>query len=136
MKRHPSNTACARLWLSRTFALCVAAAMLGLAGTARSAQSAAREGSGNAAGASTRVNGRDVPYQELEHHVGEQIEIHTTYGTVRRGTLTQYTNVELTVKLNNHGAIELSVPRDTVQRATLIGDVAPTAKEAGSAQKN
>ncbi|MGA9423302.1 MAG: hypothetical protein WBW61_13150 [Rhodanobacteraceae bacterium] len=117
--------------------MCVLATMLGsTAASARSAQSAARDGARSAVVASTRADGRDVPYEELENHVGDEIEIHTTYGTVRRGTLTQYTSVELTMKLDNHGEIDLSVPRETVKSVTLIGSGATPGKDTGSAQKN
>ncbi len=61
---------------------------------------------------------REVGYQDLEKHVGERIVVHTTNGTVRSGTLLKYTNVSITVQLGPEaGAIELSMPRNTVRTA-------------------
>ncbi len=83
--------------------------------------------------------GREVPYAELEQHIGERIEIRSTYGTVRRGVLTKYTNVELTLRLDfGKGTIELTVPKDTVASAWLLGPepAAHGARNAARAEKN
>ncbi len=69
-------------------------------------------------------NQREVSYQELEKHVGARIVVHTTNGTVRSGTLLKYTNVAIAVQLGPEaGAIELSMPRNTVRTAWVT--VAP-----------
>ena len=36
--------------------------------------------------------GEPVAYDALEHHVGDEIAIETTFNTVRRGKLVKYTN--------------------------------------------
>lgn len=83
--------------------------------------------------------GHVVDYTELENHVGAEVVIETTLGTVRRGTLVKYTNPGLTLQLGpEHGSIDLSVPRETVRSASVMDATAPVEDAAGadSAKKN
>ncbi len=83
--------------------------------------------------------GHVVDYKELENHVGEQVVIETTLGTLRRGTLIKYTNPALIVKLGpENGSIDLTVPHETVRSASVMDAVEPAPDDAGarSAKKN
>jgi hypothetical protein len=65
--------------------------------------------------------GKLVEYTELEQHVGSDIVVETTLGTVRRGKLLKYTNPGLTIQLGpEHGSVEFSVPRETVRNVSLV----------------
>ena len=65
--------------------------------------------------------GKLVEYTELEQHVGSDLVIETTLGTVRRGKLLKYTNPGLTIQLGpEHGSVEFSVPRETVRNVSLV----------------
>jgi hypothetical protein len=69
----------------------------------------------------SQPTGKLVEYTELEQHVGSDIIVETTLGTVRRGKLIKYTNPGLTIELSpEHGSIELSVPRETVRNVSLV----------------
>ena len=69
----------------------------------------------------TPLDMRKVTYAELEQHVGDQLLIRTIHDTSRRGTLTRFTNVTLTLKLDAAlGGIELSVPRETIRELLLV----------------
>lgn len=69
--------------------------------------------------------GEAVAYADLEHRVGDTLLIETIHNTVRRGVLVKYTNPGLTLQLGpEHGAIELSVPRETI-RSVRVLDAAP-----------
>jgi hypothetical protein len=96
--------------------------------------------SGEASAASKAVASEGTPttYAELEHHVGEQIVVETTFDTVRRGVLTGYTTYSLEMKLGPEaGSFDLTVPADTVRSVRVIGpDTTITVSEGGSAKKN
>jgi hypothetical protein len=80
--------------------------------------------------------GKVVDYAELEQHVGDEITVETTLGTLRHGVLVKYTNPALTLQLGpEHGSIELTVPRDTVRNVSVTTPAAPP-QDAGSAKKN
>lgn len=65
--------------------------------------------------------GSPAAYDALEHHVGDELVIETTLNTVRRGKLIKYTNPALIVQLGpEHGAIELTVPRETVRSIRVL----------------
>lgn len=125
------------------FAVVVVAVLAATAGNALAArpgtQAPAKPGTTTAP---DKPEGQAVPYAELEHHVGQEVVIHTTLGTVRRGVLAKYTNVALTLKMVfGTGTIDLTVPKETVRTARLIpGGAAPPAdgkaREASSAEKN
>jgi hypothetical protein len=69
----------------------------------------------------SQPTGKLVEYTELEQHVGSDIIVETTLGTVRRGKLIKYTNPGLTIELSpEHGSIDLSVPRETVRNVSLV----------------
>ena len=65
--------------------------------------------------------GEVVTYDALEQHVGQDVVIDTTLDTVRRGTLMKYTQPALTIKITPEaGGFELTVPRDTVKKVTVL----------------
>ena len=75
--------------------------------------------------------GSPAAYDALEHHVGDELVIETTLSTVRRGKLIKYTNPALILQLGpEHGAIELTVPRETV-RSIRVLPAAAAEPEAG-----
>ncbi|HEU4663651.1 MAG TPA: hypothetical protein VFS55_06445 [Dokdonella sp.] len=90
--------------------------------------------------------GRLVDYAELEQRVGSEIVVETTLHTVRRGTLTKWSNPALTVQLGpEHGGVELTIPRETIRNVSIVLAPAESAKPAaateqdtgaGSAKKN
>ena len=70
------------------------------------------------------VNSREIEYSTLVDKIGSTLVIHTTNGTVRRGTLMRYTNVSISLKLGpENGSIELGVPRDTIRKLSI--EIAP-----------
>ncbi len=88
---------------------------------------------------SARPAGETVEYAALEHQVGAELAIDTTFNTTRRGTLVKYTNPTLTLRLAPEaGAIELSVPRDTVRRITILkpAPAAPSTQGSRGAEEN
>jgi hypothetical protein len=87
----------------------------------------------------TATAGEVVTYKDLERYVGAVIVVDTTFGTTHRGTLIHYTNPALTMRLGpEKGSIELTVPEETVRRATVVEPATPAAPDqgGGSAKKN
>ncbi|HEY0178858.1 MAG TPA: hypothetical protein VGC30_04390, partial [Dokdonella sp.] len=79
-----------------------------------------------AAPSGARAAGAAVEYAELEHEIGAELAIDTTFNTTRRGVLVKYTNPTLTLRLGPEaGSIDLSVPRDTVRRITILKPAPP-----------
>jgi len=62
---------------------------------------------------------RTVGYEDLEKQVGEKVVIHTVNKTTRSGTLVRYTNVALTLRVDN-GGYELSIRRGDVREIALV----------------
>jgi hypothetical protein len=76
--------------------------------------------------------GKLVEYTELEQRVGSDLVIETTFDTVRRGKLVKYTNPGITIQLGpEHGAVELSVPRETIRNVSVV--LPPAEAPAGEA---
>jgi hypothetical protein len=76
----------------------------------------------------SQPTGKLVEYTELEQHVGSDLVVETTLGTVRRGKLIKYTNPGITIQLGpEHGSVELSVPRETISNVSVV---LPPAEEA------
>ncbi len=66
------------------------------------------------------VNSREIEYASLVDKIGSTLIIHTTNGTMRRGTLMRFTNVSISLKLGpENGSIELAVPRDTIRTLSI-----------------
>ena len=79
------------------------------------------------------VAGEVVAYKDLERYVGAVIVVETTLGTTHRGTLIKYTNPALTMRLGPEaGSIELTVPEETVRRATVVEPATPASSDQGS----
>ncbi|MFO1507931.1 MAG: hypothetical protein U1F23_12810 [Lysobacterales bacterium] len=80
-----------------------------------------------------------VDYAALEHRIGDEVRVETTYGTVRTGVLQQYTKPALTLRLDAAGGIDLTVPKETVRKIEVRPHArnasAPAAGTAG-AEKN
>ena len=80
--------------------------------------------------------GEVVEYETLESRVGQEVVIETTLKTVRRGTLTKYTQPGLTLQLGPaDGSIELSVPRETIKTITVLAPSASTKDQGTSGAK-
>jgi hypothetical protein len=130
--------------IKHRFLILAVAAGVALAGTdaalARKHHPATQKPAGTAAPADeakpSQPIGKLVEYTELEQHVGSDIVVETTLGTVRRGKLVKYTNPGLTIQLGpEHGSVELSVPRETVRNVSLMWPPAePTATPAAVEQ--
>lgn len=80
-----------------------------------------------------------IEYKELEHNIGAELAIETTFNTVRRGTLVKYTNPGLTIQLGPEaGSVHLEVPAETIRRVSIVTPApqAATPQENSSAKKN
>lgn len=104
------------------------------------------------AGKSTKTPAADTPadvakpaekaieYKELEHNIGAELAIETTFNTVRRGTLVKYTNPGLTIQLGPEaGSVQLEVPAETIRRVSIVTPAPQAAtppQENSSAKKN
>jgi len=67
-----------------------------------------------------------VAYKELEHHIGAELVIETTFNTIRRGVLVKYTNPGLRIQLGPEGgSIELEVPAETIRSVSIVTPVTP-----------
>ncbi len=62
-----------------------------------------------------------IEYKELEHRIGSELIIETTFNTIRRGVLTKYTNPGLKIQLGPEGgSIELDVPAETIRSVRIV----------------
>jgi hypothetical protein len=70
-----------------------------------------------------------IPYDELRAHIGERVVVHTTFKSVRTGTLTKASPFEITLSVPTaQGPAELTVPKDTVASVTPAETPAPPPK--------
>jgi hypothetical protein len=101
-------------------ALALAAAPCALLSPGRAVHAAAPVRS-----AATAAGGA-VSYADLEHHVGERIAVQSSYGTVRRGVLKSWNNIEVVLDVEfGTGTLELTMPKDTIASVELLGPKAP-----------
>jgi nucleoid-associated protein YgaU len=96
---------------------------------------AAPHASASASHAVTAPPEQAVKYADLAQHVGDQIVVHTTFKTVRRGTLVKFSKAALTLKLKLEGEAELTVPVETIGSVALPQTPASDNGN-GSAKKN
>jgi hypothetical protein len=83
--------------------------------------------------------GQVVEYAELENRVGETISIETTFRTTRTGKLIKWTQPTLTLDMGTADKpMELTVPKETIVKLTVVTPPAADAKDAGKsgAKKN
>jgi hypothetical protein len=83
--------------------------------------------------------GQVVDYAELENRIGQTVSIETTFRTTRTGTLVKWTQPTLTVDMGTaEHPMELSVPKETIVKITVVTPRAADAKDAGKngAEKN
>jgi len=95
----------------------------------------------NAAGAPAHHAGAQapIPYDELVHHVGERIVVHTIFKSTRVGVLIKFSKVELTLDIpTSSGPAELTMPKATVLRVLPAGKPSGTGHDApaGAVRKN
>ena len=65
--------------------------------------------------------GRSLAYAELSGLQGRRIEVESTYGSVRRGTLQKYTDTAITIRLEQRErGLEVTMPHQTVREVRLI----------------
>ena len=71
--------------------------------------------------AATLAPGAEIPYEKLIDHVGDQVEVSTNIGTVRRGVLLGVTSMGVSLKLPAaEGGYNLSQPKYTVTKVLLV----------------
>ncbi len=76
--------------------------------------------------------GRRLVYGELSQLVGSRLEIRSSYGITRRGSLEKYTDTAITVRLEGRErGMSVTMPQPTVREVRLLdyrsaSDVAPT----------
>ena len=83
--------------------------------------------------------GQVVEYAELENRVGQTVSIDTTFKTTRTGKLIKWTQPALTLDMGTADKpLELSVPKETIVKITVVTPPAADAKDAGTsgAKKN
>jgi hypothetical protein len=83
--------------------------------------------------------GQVVEYADLENRVGETVSIETTFKTTRTGKLIKWTQPTLTVDMGTaDNPMELTVPKETIVKITVVTPPAADAKDAGTsgAKKN
>jgi hypothetical protein len=83
--------------------------------------------------------GQVVEYAALENRVGETVSIDTTFKTTRTGKLVKWTQPTLTLDMGTaEKPMELSVPKETIVKITVVTPPAADAKDAGKsgAKKN
>jgi hypothetical protein len=97
----------------------ILAALLAAAAPAGAAQAGAKPAA-TPAGATVHAHEpAGIPYEELEHHLGERVVVHTIYKSTRVGVLEKVSKVELTLSIPTpSGPAELTMPKDTVVRVT------------------
>jgi hypothetical protein len=67
------------------------------------------------------ATGRDLAYADLAGLVGRRIEVRSTYGSIRRGTLEKFTDAAITVRLESRErGLSLTMPNQTVRSARLL----------------
>jgi hypothetical protein len=89
--------------------------------------------------AESKPAGQVVEYAELESRVGETVSIETTFRTTRTGKLVKWTQPTLTVDMGTaEKPMELTVPKETIVKITVVTPPAADAKDAGKsgAKKN
>jgi hypothetical protein len=62
-----------------------------------------------------------VTYPELQNHIGADVIIHTTMGTLRSGKLSKFTNSAIVVHMpNSSGGYDLEITFNTVKDAAIV----------------
>jgi len=81
--------------------------------------------------------GQVVEYAALESRVGETVAIETTFRTTRTGKLVKWTQPTLTVDLGTaEKPLELTVPKETIVKITVVTPPAPPAADTKDAGKS
>lgn len=106
----------------------------GADGPATPAAAAAAEGeTADAAMKTGPAPGDEIAYDDLPKHLGAEIEVSTTLGTVRRGVLTGASSISIVIKLApEEGGFPLSMPKYNIVKVRL----APPPTETPESQEN
>lgn len=68
----------------------------------------------------TLAPGTEIGYDELPQHLGAEVEVSTTLGTVRRGVLTGASSISIVVELSpEEGGFPLSMPKYNIVKVRL-----------------
>lgn len=77
--------------------------------------------------------GDEIPYDALPDHIGAEVEVSTSLGTVRRGVLTGASSISIVIKLaKEEGGFPLSMPKYNIVKVRL----APPPTETPEPQEN
>lgn len=118
----------------------IAAPAEGTAPAATPTQEAAASESSAAVGAPAETKpaltaGSEIAYEDLPKHLGAEIEVSTTLGTVRRGVLTGASSISIVLKLApQEGGFPLSMPKYNVVKVRLAPPLTETAEPQENAQ--
>lgn len=106
----------------------------GAGGQAAPAGEAPPEGDAEVAAATDGpAAGDEIAYDDLPNHIGAEIEVSTTLGTVRRGLLTGASSISIVIKLApEEGGFPLSMPKYNIVKVRL----APPPTETPESQEN
>lgn len=78
------------------------------------------EGEAPAAADAGPVPGTELAYDELPDHIGREVEVTTTLGTVRRGVITGASSISIVLKLApEDGGFPLSMPKYNIVKVRL-----------------
>jgi hypothetical protein len=78
---------------------------------------------------------RAVAYRDLEHLIGAHVQIATTNGTTRRGTLVAYASLMSSLRLDREeGGFMLALPAESVSGVTLLASAGPPSQANPDAQ--
>ena len=109
--------------MQKTIPILFVATMLGLA-VSSSADAAEKPSAAKPATAPTPAaaeKGETVAYDDLRLHVGKKVIVHTRFKSTRVGTLTKFSQIELTLSIDTpDGAAELTIPKDTVANVVVV----------------
>lgn len=79
--------------------------------------------------------GTEIPYDELPRHIGTEVEVSTTLGTVRRGVLTGASSISIVIKLaSEEGGFPLSMPKYNIVKVRLAPPITATPEPQENAQ--
>lgn len=79
--------------------------------------------------------GTEIAYDDLPKHIGAEVEVSTSLGTVRRGVLTGASSISIVIKLaKEEGGFPLSMPKYNVVKVRLAPPLTETPEPQENAQ--
>lgn len=87
------------------------------------------------AAAGTLAPGTEIAYDDLPGHLGAEVEVSTSLGTVRRGVLTGASSISIVIKLApEEGGFPLSMPKYNIVKVRLAPPLTETPEPQENAQ--